>query len=54
MVVRKSKVKEFVGTDFRVSADFYDALNVHVQETLKQAKERAKRNDRKTLRPHDL
>jgi histone H3/H4 len=54
MVVRKSKVKEFVGTDFRVSADFYDALNNHVQDALKQAKERARRNDRKTLRPHDL
>lgn len=54
MVVRKSKVKEVVGTDFRVSADFYDALNNHVQDTLKQAKERARRNDRKTLRPHDL
>ncbi len=54
MVVRKSKVKEYVGTDFRVSADFYDALNEHVQETLKQAKSRAKMNDRKTLRPHDI
>ena len=54
MVVRKSKVKEFVGTDFRVSADFYDALNQHVQETLRQAKQRAKSNDRKTLRPHDI
>jgi histone H3/H4 len=54
MVVRKSKVKEFVGTDYRVSADFYEALNQHVQETLKQAKQRAKSNDRKTLRPHDI
>jgi histone H3/H4 len=54
MVVRKSKVKEFVGTDFRVSADFYEALNQHVQETLKHAKQRAKSNDRKTLRPHDI
>jgi hypothetical protein len=24
MVVRKSKVKEYVGADFRVSADFYE------------------------------
>lgn len=54
MVVRKSKVKELVGTDFRVSADFYDALNRHVQDALVQAKNRAKQNDRKTLRPHDL
>ncbi|UCE75360.1 MAG: hypothetical protein JSV56_06585 [Methanomassiliicoccales archaeon] len=54
MVVRKSKVKELVGADFRVSADFYDALNEHVQETLKLAKQRAKMNDRKTLRPHDI
>jgi histone H3/H4 len=54
MVVRKSKVKELVGTDFRVSADFYDALNEHVQKTLVQAKQRAQKNDRKTLRPHDL
>jgi len=54
MVVRKSKVKELVGTDFRVSADFYDALNKHVTETLRSAKQRAKMNDRKTLRPHDI
>jgi histone H3/H4 len=54
MVVRKSKVKELVGADFRVSADFYEALNQHVQRTLREAKDRAKSNDRKTLRPHDL
>jgi histone H3/H4 len=54
MVVRKSKVKELVGSDYRVSADFYEALNKHVHETLVQARERAKKNDRKTLRPHDL
>jgi histone H3/H4 len=54
MVVRKSKVKEYVGADFRVSADFYDALNRHVEATLREAKNRAKQNDRKTLRPHDL
>lgn len=54
MVVRKSRVKEFVGEDFRISADFYDALNEHVQNTLREAKNRAKHNDRKTLRPHDL
>ena len=54
MVVRKSKVKELVGADYRVSADFYEALNKHVQETLRLAKQRAKSNDRKTLRPHDL
>lgn len=54
MVVRKSKVKELVGADFRVSADFYDALSKHVQQTLVEAKKRAKMNDRKTLRPHDI
>ena len=41
MVVRKSKVKELVGPDFRISADFYDALNNYVQTTLTEAKNRA-------------
>ncbi len=54
MVVRKSKVKELVGKDFRVSKDFYDALNDHVQQTIRTAKTRAKENQRKTLRPHDI
>ena len=54
MVVRKSKVKELVGPDYRISADFYDALSERVQTTLTEAKNRAKQNDRKTLKPHDL
>jgi histone H3/H4 len=53
MVVRKSKIKELAGK-FRVSADFYDALNKTVQAQIKQAQKRAQANGRKTLRPEDL
>ncbi len=53
MVVRKSKIKELAG-DFRVSADFYEALNKKVQLDIKAAQKRAGANGRKTLRPEDI
>jgi histone H3/H4 len=49
----KSVVKELVG-DFRISADFWDALNERIQWKIKRALERAKANGRKTVRGADL
>jgi len=41
-------------TDLQISADFFDALDKHVAGLIKKAEERAKKNGRKTLKPHDL
>ena len=53
MIVKKSEIKNLAG-DFRVSADFYEALSKLVAEHIKQAKKRAKENNRKTLKAYDL
>jgi histone H3/H4 len=52
-LVVKSAVRELVG-DFRVSEDFWGALNKAVSEVVKKAVERAKANGRKTVRGADL
>jgi histone H3/H4 len=52
-LVVKSAVRELVG-DFRVSEDFWEALNKAVSEVVKKAVERAKANGRKTVRGADL
>jgi histone H3/H4 len=52
-LVVKSAVRELVG-DFRVSEDFWGALNKSVSELVKKAVERAKANGRKTVRGADL
>jgi hypothetical protein len=54
-VVVASKVKEAIrGQDVRMSAEFVDALNEHVNEVIARATERAKGNGRSTVRPGDL
>ena len=53
MIIKKSEVKDAV-KDFRISSDFYDALDKYVQKAVKDAKKRAKENGRKTLKPFDL
>lgn len=53
MIINKSRVKESAG-DFRVSSDFYEALDKVVSEEIKDAKRRADENGRSTLMPHDL
>lgn len=53
MVVTKSAVKEVAG-DFRVSSNFYPALEAQVIELIEDAKRRADSNGRATLMPHDL
>lgn len=52
-VINKTQVKE-AASDFRVSSDFYDALNAQVYDLIDQAKQRAEQNGRSTLMPHDL
>lgn len=52
-IINKTKVKE-AASDFRVSQDFYDALNAQVYDLLEQAKQRAEQNGRSTVMPRDL
>ena len=49
----KTAVRELVG-DFRVSEDFWEALNKSIEDIVKKAVERAKANGRKTVRGADL
>lgn len=54
-VVVGSKVKESIKKQgVRCSGDLVDALNDHVQATLKSAVARCKANRRGTVRPQDL
>lgn len=55
VLVVQSKVKDYVrGKDFRVSADFMDALSDEVEDLLDAAMDRADTNKRKTLYAGDL
>ena len=53
MLVVRSKIKTVV-EDVNIAKDFYEALNQKVKNLIKNAEERCKANDRKTLRPCDL
>lgn len=53
LIINKSRVKDAAG-DFRVSSDFYEALDKVVSEEIKEAKRRADENGRSTLMPYDL
>jgi histone H3/H4 len=53
MIINKSRVKEAAG-DFRVSSDFYEALDAFLVEEIDKAKERADENGRSTLMPYDV
>jgi len=52
-LVTKAQVKEIVG-GINISEEFYPALNVEVQNLIKKALERAKKNGRRTLMARDL
>ena len=54
MIIKKTEVKEVVGKDFRISIDFYRALDTLVEKQIAEAKRRAKQNRRKTLKPCDV
>ncbi len=53
MIIKKSEVKDTAG-EFRISGDFYEALDKEVAGLVKAAKTRAKENGRKTLKACDL
>ena len=54
-LVVNSKVKERVGRgNIRMSGDFTDALNAEVDALIDRAIQRAKDNNRGTVRPQDL
>ena len=52
-LVVKSAVREVIG-NYRVSEDFFEALNKSVEAIVKKAVERAKANGRKTIRGADV
>ncbi|MEM4246714.1 MAG: DUF1931 domain-containing protein [Candidatus Woesearchaeota archaeon] len=52
-IVVKAKIKEIAGA-FNVSADFADALAKKVEQMVRDAIERAKANNRRTVMPKDI
>ena len=52
-IIVKSKIKEIAG-DFNVAGDVAEALNTKVEQLIRDAAERAKANNRKTLMAKDL
>ncbi len=52
-VIVKSQVKELCG-DYNVAGDFADALDKKVTALIKEAVERAKANNRRTVMAKDL
>ena len=53
MLVVKSQVKETAG-DMNVAIDFVDALDKKVERLIKEAIDRAKANNRRTIMAKDL
>jgi histone H3/H4 len=53
MLIVKSKIKDVVG-DLSVAGDFADALNAKAEQLVKNAAERAKANNRRTVMAKDL
>ncbi|MEX1162227.1 MAG: hypothetical protein WEB03_01480 [Nitriliruptor sp.] len=54
-LVVNSKLKEAVkGLDLRMDSSLGEAVNAKINAMLKDAAERAKSNNRGTLRPYDL
>ncbi|MBS3054564.1 MAG: DUF1931 domain-containing protein [Candidatus Aenigmarchaeota archaeon] len=50
-----SKVKELIkAREMNCAGDFCDALDKHIEQKIDRAVERAKANDRKTVRAADL
>ncbi len=53
MLVVKAKIKEIAG-DFNVAGDFADALNKKTEQLVKDALDRAKANNRRTVMAKDI
>lgn len=54
MLIVKAKIKEVVGDDANVSSDFAEALDKKAEQLVKDAVERAKANNRRTVMAKDL
>ena len=54
MIIKVSEVKEAAGDGFRISEEFYYELDRQVNEIIEEAKRRAKKNGRRTIKPYDL
>lgn len=52
-IIVKSKIKEITG-EFKVSGDYYEALEEEVKLFIKKSIKRAEANNRKTIQPRDL
>lgn len=54
-LIVQSKLKDAVkNLDLRMDSGLADAVDEKVKDLLNQAAQRAKQNNRSTLRPHDL
>ena len=53
-LIRKSSLRKLAGDGFRLSADFYTAFEVFVEEKLYQCRSRARSNGRVTVMDYDL
>jgi histone H3/H4 len=53
MLIVKAKIKEIAG-DYNVAGDVAEALNQKAEQLVKDACERAKSNNRKTVMAKDL
>lgn len=54
MIIKVSDVKEAAGEGVRISEEFYYELDRQVSEKIEEAKRRAKKNGRRTIKPYDL
>ena len=52
-LVTKAQIKQIVG-DISIAEEVYPALNIEVENLIKKAVERMKRNNRRTLMARDL
>lgn len=52
-LVTKAQIKEIVG-NISIAEEFYPALNVEVENLIKKAVERMKKNNRRTLMARDI
>jgi hypothetical protein len=52
LIISKSRTK--AASELNVAGDFYGALDDAVRRMIAEAEQRARNNNRRTLRPHDL
>ncbi len=52
-LVNRSELKKIIG-DFKVANEFFPTLNAKVEDLVRQAMERAKANQRRTMMGRDI